>query len=306
MALASPRGRVWSSALFVVPDGFVPGDPLGRPARLFRPRAAGWPGAVHTLADPFLFAHSERLFLFMESQAGNRPGTIVCHSTRDLKSFENVGSVLAAQHHLSYPFVFEWGGETFMIPESAAAGEVGLYRFADFPRGLEKVRVLLRGAYVDSSIVAHEGLLYLFTSSDAGLELFSMRDLLADTPRPHPRNPITRDPALARCGGAPIRAGGRLFRLAQNGAWRYGEGLSACSVSRMSQDDYQESVSSADILGKRRRWSAAGGHHMSLARFAGRTVVATDGQADEPYGLWLAKRPAKWLARRIARMRARA
>ena len=296
-----PRGRVWSSALYLVPDTFVPGDPLGRPIKLFRPRWAGWPGALHTLADPFLFVRGDRLYLFMEAQSGPQPGRIVCHSTADLQTFRDEGTVLEAAGHLSYPFVFEWGSKIYMIPESASAGEVALYRFRDFPRGIEKLRVLLRGAFVDSAIVAQEGLLHLFTSSTAGLHLYRLRDLERDTPIPNAVDPVPVDPAVARCGGAPIRAGGRLFRLAQNGARYYGEGLSAFSVNRLAPDTYEESLASDTVLGRGRGWNAAGGHHMSFVRFQGRNVVAVDGQAGEPLWLWALKQPAKWLARRVAR-----
>jgi hypothetical protein len=297
--VSSGRGRVWSSALFEVPDDFVPGDPFGRLVRLFRPRRAGWPGALHTIADPFLLARGDALYLFAEAQRAGRKGAIVGWSTRDLVRFDALGTLLAAPHHLSYPFVFEWEDGIYMIPESAEAGEVGLYRFADFPYGLDKVRVLLRGAYVDSSLCAKDGRLFLFTTSSAGLHLFSLRDLLRDAPRPHPANPITIDPLRARCGGAPIWSGDAYFRLAQNGSRGYGEGLSAWRVSRLDSDGYQELLHSDDILGERRRWNAAGGHHMSLARFAGHRLVAVDGQAGVPWLPWLAKRPAKWLWRRL-------
>jgi hypothetical protein len=289
------RGRVWSSALYQLPDGFVPGDPLGRPIKLFRPPHAGWPGALHTLADPFLFVRGDRLYLFVEAQRGGGKGWITGWSTRDLSRFEPLGTVLAAPHHLSYPFVFERRGEAYLIPESAEAGEVSLYRFADFPYRPEKVRVLLRGAYLDSTLCEEGGILYLFASSAAGLELFMLRDLLRDRAEPHPAGMITADPARARCGGAPIRAGGQLFRLAQNGSRGYGERLSAWRIERLEAHDYREELDKDDILGPRRGWNAAGGHHMSVARFAGRTLVAVDGQADEPLLPWLAKLPAKAL-----------
>jgi hypothetical protein len=297
-----PRGRVWSSALHAVPDGFVPGDPLGPPVALFRPLAAGWPGALHTLADPFLLVRGERIYLFMEAESRGRPGRIVCRSSADGISFRDEGTVLEASHHLSYPFVFDWEGDAYMIPESAAAGEVSLFRFRDFPRGLEKVRVLLSGAFVDSALLVQDGLAYLFTSSERGLHLFWMRDLLGDEPVAVPR--VSSAPELARCGGAPIRAGGRLYRLAQQAGRHYGERLAACEVDGLSRDAYEETVFKDDILPRSGRWSAAGGHHMSLARFKGRSFVAVDGQADEPFWLWAAKQPGKFLARGAARVQA--
>src|SRR5207237_4503935 len=112
---------------------------------------------------------------------------------------------------------------------------------------------------------------------------------------------ISSAPSLSRCGGAPIRAGGRVYRLAQQGGRHYGEGLAACAIDGLSRHAYEETVIKEDILDRSGRWSAAGGHHMSLARFKGRTLVAVDGQAEEPFWLWAAKQPGKWLARGSAR-----
>jgi hypothetical protein len=295
VTLSLHRGRIWSSALYQVPDDFVPGDPLGRPIHLFRPSRAGWPGGLHTMADPFLFVHRDRLYVFLEAQQARCKGKIVAWSTADLIRFDPVGTVLEADHHLSYPFVFEAEGEIYMIPETAEAGEVSLYRFADFPRRPEKVRVLLRGNYVDSALHRQGGLFHLFTSSEAGLELFTFQDLLRDIARPYPGGVITRDVARTRCGGAPIRVGAELFRMAQNGSRGYGRGLAAWRINRLEQDDYQETLHCDDILGERRGWNAAGGHLMSLVRFGGRNIVAVDGQAAEPLLPWLTKLPAKAL-----------
>jgi hypothetical protein len=295
VTLNLPRGRVWTSALYEVPEDFVPGDPLGRPIHLFRPTGAGWPGSLHTLADPFLFVHQHRLYVFLEAQQARRKGKIVAWSTPDLVRFDSLGTVLEADHHLSYPFVFEAEGGIYMIPESAEAGEVSLYRFADFPFRPEKVRVLLRGEYVDTALHREGGVYHLFTSSDAGLELFTLQDLLHDRPRPYGGGIITKDVARARCGGAPIRARSGLFRLAQNGSHGYGRGLAAWRINRLEEDDYRESLHCEEILGERRGWNAGGGHLMSLARFAGRNIVAVDGQAAEPLLPWLMKLPAKAL-----------
>ena len=54
-----------------------------------------------------------------------------CHLGDGAWTRRAVGSpqvVLSRDYHLSYPFVFSWRGEQFMVPESADAGRVELYR----------------------------------------------------------------------------------------------------------------------------------------------------------------------------------
>src|SRR5581483_1115296 len=60
--------------------------------------------------------------------------------------------VLAEPFHLSYPYVFRWRDDFYMIPESYQAGAVRLYRAAAFPARWVFVGTLLEGPYlVDAS-----------------------------------------------------------------------------------------------------------------------------------------------------------
>ena len=53
--------------------------------------------------------------------------------------------MLAEPFHLSYPYVFAWRGEYYMVPECHAAGAVRLYRAAEFPTRWVQVADLLTG-----------------------------------------------------------------------------------------------------------------------------------------------------------------
>lgn len=233
--------------------------------------------AVHTQADPFLFVDGEWLYVFVEVQRVGQPGYIEAHRTRDLKTFEALGPILRQPHHLSYPQVFRSEIGIHMVPESSAAGEVALYTFEDFPRGLRKERILLTGPYVDSTLFHHNGLWWLFATRETALELFMSPAL--DVPfRLHPMNPITEHPARARCGGPIIDWNGSLYRLAQDGTERYGGNLSALRIDEIGPETYRETLAFPLIFDRRVPWRSQGAHQLSLARFAGRTILAVDGQ----------------------------
>jgi len=80
-------------------------------------------------------------------------GIIEVVKTKDLKTFYYLGAVLKRPFHVSYPFVFAWNSAIFMIPETAHANEIALYKFIRFPNELIKLRILLEGQYFDSSII---------------------------------------------------------------------------------------------------------------------------------------------------------
>lgn len=119
-------------------------------------------GTYH--ADPFLF----RGLIFFELYDYEK-GVIACME----KDGSNIRKVLEKPWHLSFPFIFEDEGETYMVPESAPNGTVDLYRCVAFPDKWEFVRNLLQGAYADTTIFK-KGKEYLMftTEGDNNLRIF--------------------------------------------------------------------------------------------------------------------------------------
>jgi len=75
-------------------------------------------------------------------------------------------SVLAEPFHLSYPHVFEWNSDFYMIPESYQAGAVRLYRAEEFPFRWGFVANLLEGpVFLDSSVFRHDGRWWMLTET---------------------------------------------------------------------------------------------------------------------------------------------
>ena len=276
--LLSPN-LVWSIALYSKQEPFNFDNELRDPIKLLSSkRLRTSVKHVHTQADPFLFARKDELYLFFESMSTNEPGCIALYKTIDLNKFDYLGVVLKKPFHLSYPMVFESGPSIFMIPESGAAGEVALYRFDDFPSGLNKVRVLLTGKYVDSSLIFYKKLWYLFTTSSRGLEIFYTDDIEKGQVFPHRRNPITNDQSISRCGGIPLTIDKITYRIAQNCSNKYGGNLNILRILELTPDNYQEQLIVGDYFDCNNNWNREGGHHLSVASFAGRTVVAVDGK----------------------------
>ena len=156
-------------------------------------------------------------------------------------------TALQADYHLSYPFVFEWRGAHFMVPETADVNAVRLYRAVEFPTRWEYVQDLLSDIKaVDSTLCEHEGRWYLFTGvSEAGGSTWDELFLfVADTPMgpwaPHPMNPIVSDVRSARPGGPLFRRDGVLYRPGQNSAKCYGHSLAVFEVTELTPDRYAE------------------------------------------------------------------
>jgi hypothetical protein len=218
----------------IVPD-FAESVPLYPPADRF------W-------ADPFIIPRQDGYYVFMEEcPYATDKGHIVVLELSRTGEFRGCRPVLERPYHLSYPFLFEWRGDLYMIPESSQNRTVELYRCQSFPDQWVFDRVLLEdvNAY-DPTLLEHEGRWWMFLtmardgqSHHEHLHLFH-----ADNPlgpyRPHVGNPVKSDLRGARPAGALFRQGGVLYRPTQDCARMYGEAVVLQRVEVLNETSYRE------------------------------------------------------------------
>jgi hypothetical protein len=199
--------------------------------------------------DPFVLQRDGRYFVFVEEKLyATGRGHVACLELDSSGSLISHQVVLERDHHLSYPFMFEHGDQTYMIPESAASGTVDLYRCARFPDSWEFLHSLLRDTYaVDATLLEHDGRTWLFANikEDGGsslnaLHLFWAEDPLSRTWHPHPANPVVRDIGSARPAGRIFMHGGDLIRPSQDSSRRYGGALKFNRILRLDEGAYSE------------------------------------------------------------------
>lgn len=231
----------------------------------------------HTLADPFLIVKGKTLFIFLESQAPNQKGKIIAYQTTDLINYQNLGVILEKDFHLSYPFVFEYGGTHYLIPESESAEEVALYKFINFPYEPIKHKILLTGKYFDSSLLFYNKLWYLFTSSSEGLQIFWSKDLLNSDFQPHKKNTITINPEYSRSAGSIFKIEDKLYRPCQDCSNTYGENINIMEITNLSSDEYDEKLAINHFFKTSvSSWNRNRGHHLSVVNFMEKYIIATD------------------------------
>lgn len=201
----------------------------------------------HFYADPFLFEREGRMYLFLEdySYAEQRGDLVVMDVTDGVPATADL--CLRTGSHLSYPFVFAHEGETYMIPETMAAGEVALYRAEAFPHRWVKEKVLYEGSIVDTTLWVQDGVFYFFaTFIVPGTEAMSLHLFTADSLtgawRHHPANPISNDVRDARGAGHMFRRDGVLYRPAQDCSGTYGRAIRFYRVDVLTPDAYSETL----------------------------------------------------------------
>ena len=113
-------------------------------------------------ADPILVDHQGETYLFYEAVYGTKGRIEVVKVYEDCTVSEPT-VILEDECHYSYPFVFRYQQDWYMIPESSASEEVCLYKAVEFPVKWEKENILLHQKSVDTTVFEQNGNLWLLT-----------------------------------------------------------------------------------------------------------------------------------------------
>lgn len=193
-------------------------------------------------ADPFLFSHAGKTFLFCEEYPlATRRGVI---SAAEVSSDGSIGSfrtVIERPYHLSYPFVFKHDGQIWMMPETCESGALELYRADRFPDRWVLDRIVIDGICAcDATIVQTGGQYWMILTSTRwnGSTSDKQRVFFGSSPlgpwTEHGAGLILFDSVRARPGGSAFRLGGRLFRPTQDCSTRYGGAMTLLEIEELS------------------------------------------------------------------------
>lgn len=199
-------------------------------------------GSFQFLADPFGLWRDGRLHVFVETYDYRvRIGAIEALVYDAQHCLLDRRPVLSEPWHLSYPFVFEGEGETWMLPEAHRSGRLTLYRAVAFPWVWEPAHeIVLDHVAVDATPLFHAGRWWLFyTSADREADKMSalhvaFADRLAGPWTPHPLNPVRRDPASARPGGTPVVIGETIVLPVQDCTRTYGGAIRPLEITTLT------------------------------------------------------------------------
>ncbi|MGA2927878.1 MAG: hypothetical protein ABSG43_18155 [Solirubrobacteraceae bacterium] len=202
----------------------------------------------HYYADPFVVEHQGSCHVFFEDYELATKRGVISSARIDCSGRPETPSVsLQRQCHLSYPFVFRFDGDWYMVPETREQHAIELFKAIDFPRQWKPERVLLRDLdAVDPTILEHHGRFWLFACValpgapiEDELSLF-YADSLRGEWMAHAMNPVVSDVRRARPAGRVIAHGAELIRPAQDCSQRYGGAVVFNRITRLTPTEYQE------------------------------------------------------------------
>jgi hypothetical protein len=202
-------------------------------------------------ADPFILKKQEKSYLFFEEYVRKTNLGRIAYAVIDANGEIGEPQVaLERPYHLSYPFIFEYRGEFYMIPETAQNRAIEAYRCVRFPGQWEFHKTLMPDVQaMDTTLLEHSMRWWMFVNiaHEGGstwdeLHLFYSDDPLTNNWTPHPMNPIISDVRSARPAGRIFRRDGGLIRPSQDSSLRYGYAVNFNRITKLTIHDYEEEL----------------------------------------------------------------
>jgi hypothetical protein len=219
------------------------------------------------VADPFMIYEGSTWYMFFEVlDIRDDRGKIGLAVSQDGLRWDYQKIVLEEPFHLSYPYIFKWEDEYYMIPETYQTNSIRLYKATNFPTRWKLLEVLLDDhSYVDASIVYYQNRWWIFSSETENtdrLYLHYSEQLLGPWIE-HPLSPVVQyGEKFSRSAGRVINSNHRLFRYTQDCRECYGKQVYAFEITELTPDSYQDQeVQENPILQPSRRgWNRTGMH----------------------------------------------
>lgn len=205
----------------------------------------------HFYGDPFVTTKGARTICYVEDYRYNlKRGCITAIELHEDGTHATLGPVFEEPFHLSFPFLFEYQHELYMVPETVAANAVRLYKCTEFPMKWEYQRDLLPDVRAaDPMIFFHGGRWWLLCnrnisgSNDVCMTLwaYSSDSPLSGAWREHRANPLVYDSRTARNAGLLLAADGTPVRCRQKQDYYfYGRSLTLARIAELSPETFRE------------------------------------------------------------------
>jgi hypothetical protein len=226
------------------------------------------------VADPFIIKGDSLYYMFFEVvHKYDRKGRIGLATSTDKLNWSYQKIVLEETYHLSYPYVFKYDNNYYMIPECGQSGYIKLYKSEEFPYKWTFMANLLQGDFGDASIFEyHDKFWILSEKKDSGVERNSNLHLYYSNKlsygwKEHPKSPIIiNNFEISRPAGRVIVDNDRIYRFAQQDKPYYGKKISGFEIYNLNEDQYEEKKINCTFEGSNNKedWNADGMHHIDV------------------------------------------
>lgn len=202
------------------------------------------------LADPHIIFKDDQYFVFVEeTKTMDGKGHISVINIDSKGNHTKPKKIIECKYHLSYPFIFEYQNEYYLIPESHENKTIEIYKCNKFPDIWEFKQTLFENVdAVDTTLFQYKNKWWMFTCVKKNSNFREYDDLFlyySDNPFSkkwvsHPMNPIVSDIRKARSAGNIFEKEGKIFRPSQDCSFGYGYRVIINQILKLDENEYQE------------------------------------------------------------------
>ncbi|WP_051119681.1 hypothetical protein [Gillisia sp. CAL575] len=229
------------------------------------------------IADPFFIKEKDSFYLFVE-QKGIENADIALFVSADGNKYDYKGIVLDEDFHISYPQVFKYKNEFYMLPETKQAENLLLYKARNFPYDWQIEDTLLKGVELKDPSLLLSDELNLIVAVDDHLKQFmftagSLNGKWKEVENYFPRL------------GNETRPGGRFFKV--NNTWYlpiqdrtdgYGSGISIFKLIHNDTGLKLEMAESSYLSAQANiKWFNRGMHQLDIQKIDEKFYMVYDG-----------------------------
>tara|TARA_B100001175_G_scaffold317829_1_gene336768 strand:- start:1293 stop:2957 length:1665 start_codon:yes stop_codon:yes gene_type:complete len=202
------------------------------------------------LADPFLIEVENKNYAFVEEYNFKKRKGIISVYLINSFSYERVGIALEENFHLSFPYIFQYEGKQYLLPETSKNKDIRIYECINFPLKWELKKILMKEVNaLDNMIFKYDNLWWLFSNlckfdddkSSSELSIYySENGPLTDEWIPHKKNPVITNADLSRNAGL-IFDEKNIFRVSQSPNFMdYGNKFQINKIINLDLENYNE------------------------------------------------------------------
>lgn len=218
--------------------------PKGEYFRIIKPTFRYW------YADPILSMINEKSYIFMEQyDRFEGKGKIAASEIKNGRAVRPK-TILSEPWHLSFPNVFKYQNDYYMLPECSEIGKICIYKMHTPDKWIMIKQYNIENC-VDTSLIVKDDIVFLLTSEEfvqdklkTRLRLFKIDNFPYSEPIDCTYKAIGEKnfDYSSRNGGNIFEENGELYRVGQNSLPDfYGKSTSVYKINGLSENCYKES-----------------------------------------------------------------
>lgn len=184
------------------------------------------------IADPFFLKKDSLFYLFVEHLVEEK-GVVSYLTSPDFQEWSFDGIIINEPFHMSYPQVFEWEGEYYMIPETTRSDRILLYEATSFPTQWSVADTLIEETVKDPTFLYQDGYFYLFGMDTKYVHRVFVSSDLKKGWKEHPQSPIGIG-NKKRSAGSVIYKDGKKYLPVQGTRHGYGSEVYVREIKKVT------------------------------------------------------------------------